>query len=330
MVKRTNYEASTLDDLMELVLQDLIAETTTVQATRGTFTEIIGASLTLDNPRARLSRSESKGKIFSALGELFWYLSGANDLDFIAYYLPKIYLPEAENGVVNSGYGNRLFRKIDGINQIENIIDKLKTSPTSRQAVIQIFDAQDLQYRSVPCTCTLQFILRNERLSLVVNMRSNDAYLGLPHDVFAFTMLQEIVARCLNVDLGIYKHFAGSLHLYEKNREQAKTYLSEGTQNQISMDSMPKGSPWASLERVKHLESQLREAEGVPQPHSDLDDYWKDICHILTIFKHLKHKDLSACAETRAKLKSRYYDTFINAKIAEIQDKNEEANETTQ
>ena len=59
-------------------------------------------------------------------------------------------------------------------------------------------------------------------------MRSNDAFKGLPHDVFCFTMLQEIFARTLGVHVGVYKHAVGSLHLYDKDRQKANQYLKEG------------------------------------------------------------------------------------------------------
>jgi thymidylate synthase len=48
----------------------------------------------------------------------------------------------------------------------------------------------------------MQFIVRREELHLFVCMRSNDAFMGLPHDVFAFTMLQELVARLIGCELG--------------------------------------------------------------------------------------------------------------------------------
>ena len=65
-----------------------------------------------------------------------------------------------------------------------------------------------------PCTCTLQFLARGVKLDLIVYMRSNDVIKGLPHDIFCFTMLQEIAARRLSLEPGIYKHCVGSLHLY--------------------------------------------------------------------------------------------------------------------
>jgi thymidylate synthase len=85
------------------------------------------------------------------------------------------------------------------------VIELLGNRPTSRRAVIQIFNAEDIAaiHREIPCTTTLQFFVRNERLDMVTTMRSNDAYLGLPHDVFCFTMLQEIIARSLGREIGI-------------------------------------------------------------------------------------------------------------------------------
>ena len=82
------------------------------------------------------------------------------------------------------------------------VIKTLSEKPTTRQAVVQILDAEDIseQHKNVPCTCTLQFFARGRRLHMVASMRSNDAYIGLPHDVFAFTMIQEIVARALRPD----------------------------------------------------------------------------------------------------------------------------------
>jgi thymidylate synthase len=94
---------------------------------------------------------------------------------------------------VHGGYGPRLFRHRAG-NQVQSAIEALKRGPSTRRAVVQIFDAEDVasRHKEVPCTCTLQFLVRRQRLHMLVSMRSNDAYKGLPHDVFCFTMLQEI------------------------------------------------------------------------------------------------------------------------------------------
>jgi thymidylate synthase len=53
-------------------------------------------------------------------------------------------------------------------------------------------------------------------------MRSNDAYLGLPYDMFQFTQLQLSLARALSVDAGWYRHTALSLHIYVDDIEAAE------------------------------------------------------------------------------------------------------------
>jgi thymidylate synthase len=193
---------ATLDDLMHTVFEGILKNGEEIRPTKGAAKEINGVLLELTNPRARLSRTETRGKPYSCLGELCWYLAKTNNLSFISYYLP-VYTKYADGDLIFGGYGPRLFNW-DGLDQIANIIAMLREKPHSRQAVVQLFDAEDIvgEHNDVPCTCTLQFMLRRDRLLMFVNMRSNDAYWGLPHDVFSFTMLQEIMARTLDVEVG--------------------------------------------------------------------------------------------------------------------------------
>ena len=142
--------------------------------------------------------------------------------------------------------GPRFFKQ-RGHDQVRNVIDLLRANPSSRRAVIQLFEADDIsrRYLEIPCTTTLQFMVRENRVHMITNMRSNDAYIGLPHDVFCFTMLQEIVARSLGYELGIYKHFVGSMHLYQFRPENAQRYFEEGVQRTIEMPPMPDGRSMA-------------------------------------------------------------------------------------
>ena len=146
--------------------------------------------------------------MFSCLGETLWYLARSNRLEFIEYYIP-LYSKFAEHdGTVHGAYGPRMFAMRGKIDQISILINLLSKHSSSRKAVLQIFNAEDIlkEYKDVPCTCTIQFLVRDGKLNAVGHMRSNDAFLGLPHDIFAFTFIQEIIARSLNLELGTYKH----------------------------------------------------------------------------------------------------------------------------
>lgn len=311
-------EAETLDDLMHDVLTELLKRPADVRTSRGDTSEIVGALLRLKNPRARLSSTETRGKPFSALGELLWYLTKSNDLAFIEYYIGK-YREESDDGrTVYGGYGPRLFA-MDGVfDQIKNVTSLLTEKPSSRRAVIQIFDAADIasSHKEIPCTCTLQFLLRQDRLDMFTSMRSNDAFFGLPHDVFAFTMIQEILARTLSVEPGIYNHAVGSLHLYDNKRGETQRYLEEGWQStRHAMPPMPPGDPWPAITEMLQAEAMIRKGESVNLDVSTLDPYWKDLICLLRVHTGFKQKNFDIICDSLQNICCRLYRDYIVEKL---------------
>jgi thymidylate synthase len=305
----------TLDDLLRRVFTKLLKSKNRINPTRGEATELTGVLLQITNPRARLSRTEMKGKLFSCLGELLWYLAKTKDLRFISYYVSR-YREESDDGrTVYGGYGPRLF-KMDGNNQVANVITLLKNNSDSRRAVIQLFDSADLaeQHKDIPCTCTLQFMVRQRRLNMLTNMRSNDAFFGLQHDVFAFTMFQEIIARTLGVELGTYKHAVGSLHLYEEHRARAKKYLSEGWQPMEFMPPMPVADPWSSIHKIIRAESVIRRGRRINSSDLNLDSYWADLVRLLQIYRHFKRGERKQIVQLKREMSVRIYDPYIEGK----------------
>jgi thymidylate synthase len=306
--------ARTLDDLLRKVFSTLLKSKNHIRATRGWTTESTAVLLELTNPRARLSRTETKGRLFSCLGELLWYLAKSKSVQFISYYLSR-YKEESDDGrTVYGGYGPRLF-KLRRTNQIENVLDLLRRKRHSRRAVIQLFDARDLatSHKDVPCTCTMQFMVRRRRLHLLTNMRSNDAFIGLPHDIFAFTMLQEIMARSLRLELGTYYHLVGSLHLYKRNRDSARRYLNEGWQSSnVAMPPMPVGNPWSSIDRVVSAEREIRCGHSSSVARVRLHPFWRDLIRLLHIFQHSKTGQWDQIKQLKSKMSIRLYDAYID------------------
>jgi thymidylate synthase len=319
-----SFEAQTIDDLMRQVLTELLKGPFDIKPTRSNdgenpTSEIIGASLVLKNPRARLSLSETRGKMFSVLGEFLWYLSKGNDLKFVEYYIPRYakFNKPNQKGMIDGGYGPRLFNLHGKCDQVKNVIDRLKENSFSRRAVIQIFDGEDLvKYPDVPCTCTLQFFVRNEKLHMVTYMRSNDAYRGFPHDVFAFTMLQEIIARSLAVDLGYYYHNVGSLHLYKNDKKDVEKYFKEGYQSinvKFAMPAMPQEDPWNQIEKFMKIEADIR--LNVGKSLDGLNSYWADLGRLLLIFSLYNRDDIKGIESLRNEMDSSNYHIAIDTKL---------------
>lgn len=268
-------DSRSIDDALRRAYEALRQEQEILTASRGDFREIRGVTVRLGKPNLRLSRTEMRGRPFSALAELVWYLSGSNRIEPIQAYISKYDENAEDDGTVHGAYGPRL-RNWRGRDQLRETINLLRVKPGSRRAAIQLFDSDDGkgEYKDIPCTTTLQLIQRSERLDLIVTMRSNDAWIGLPHDIFCFTMIQEIAARDLGVELGNYIHFAGSFHLYENHREATNAFLAEGFQDEIEMPRMPEGDPWPNIEEWIILEEKIRADPATRLRHSQ--SYWRD------------------------------------------------------
>lgn len=307
--------AATLDALCRKLLPRLLVGADETQSSRseelGVAHERRGVLLELKNPRARLSRTETRGRPFSSLGELLWYLSRDNRLEFIEYYIDD-YKKESEDGeTVHGGYGRRLFSH-SSHDQVRTLINNLRQKPDSRRAVLQIFEANDTarRHKEVPCTLAMQFALRRGKLDLMVTMRSQDVYLGLPHDIFCFTMLQEIVARSVDAEVGEYKQFVGSLHLYDAHRSAAEQFLSEGVQQTVPMPVMPLGDPWTAIGRLLEAEVDIRAGRTLSKAVRDLDAYWLDLVKLLQIFEATG--DAAKIRRLKASLSFKGYCSYVD------------------
>jgi thymidylate synthase len=279
-------EGESLDDILMCLYDHLPSNGLSNAGSRGETIELLGTSLRLRHPRTRLSRSENRGKSFSALGELLWYFSGGNDLSFVKEYVPAYEKEADDDGTIHGGYGPRLFAMRGSIDQLSSISELLKQRPSTRRAVVQLFNAEDIAspHKEVPCTTTMQFFIRNERLHMATTMRSNDAYKGLPHDIFCFTMIQEMLASELRTDLGEYYHFAGSMHVYAEDLDKLATYKEEGYHRLAEMPSMPQGGYRKEISAMLDCERRMRAGEYFDASTVLQDPYWADLTRLLQAF----------------------------------------------
>ena len=164
----------------------------------------------------RITNRERKWSEVYAEAEWQWYLSGDNSIDklgFIYGKIPEIWKRMAdEDGNFNSNYGWQWQRN----NQIDHVVNLLKYNPDTRQAAISIYDCKEYKdyTNDTPCTYAVQFTVLHGRLDMCVTMRSNDLWFGFCNDQYCFSRLQEMVSKRLNIEPGVYYHFAHNMHLY--------------------------------------------------------------------------------------------------------------------
>ena len=151
-----------------------------------------------------------------AESEWQWYLSGNRNISELGKLygkIPEIWKRMAdENGEVNSNYGYQWKRNA----QLDMVIQTLKHYKDTRKACISIYDGKEITdyAHDTPCTYAVQFTIVHGRLDMCVTMRSNDLWYGFCNDQYCFSMLQGLVAHELNVEPGVYYHFAHNMHLY--------------------------------------------------------------------------------------------------------------------
>lgn len=311
--------AATIDDLLNKAYTHVLHDGVHISPTNGPATELFGVLFQLTRPQSRISRSQNRERVFSALGELLWYLSGSDDPAHISYYVSYYKNPEVSHqGRVIGAYGPRLLN-FDEVNQLETAIATLRRNPESRNAVIQLFDHED-PTRHAPCTLALQFAVREGKLMMMTTMRSNDLFLGFPHDLFAFTMLQEIVARSLGVELGHYYHSVGSLHLYDEKIASAEQYLNEGWHDDVAMPAMPSQDPWDEIRLLLETEKAIRLSTGLD--FGDIafsqEPYWRDLGLLLYAYKLITEDRLASLSDILDKFSDNYFRPLIQERIDRI------------
>lgn len=151
------------------------------------------------------------------LVEAMWILAGCEDVETLARFNPRMREYSDDGKTFHAAYGKRILSQF-GIDQLRRVITQLNYYPDTRRAVISIWNpVQDLGSNSkdVPCNDMISFKLRNGRLRMMVFNRSNDMIWGAyGANAVQFSVIQEVVARALGVEVGEYTQVSDSFHVY--------------------------------------------------------------------------------------------------------------------
>jgi thymidylate synthase len=213
-----------VEDIREYFIRELQAERFITDKTGVKTIEMIGATFEADEPT-----------IFGDVNddyvqrELEWYKSMSLYVDDIPGITPAIWKQVADRGgKINSNYGWAIYHK-DNYLQYANVLNELQFSPNSRRAVM-IYTRPTMwnDYNrdgmsDFMCTNTVQYMIRDEQLIVIVQMRSNDVVFGYRND-YAW---QKYVAFHMTKDLKLTKQpkmiwHVGSLHVYERHFDKVK------------------------------------------------------------------------------------------------------------
>jgi thymidylate synthase len=192
----------------------------------------------------------------SIIHELLWFISGSTNNNDLRANKVNIWNAWAdEQGELGPIYG-KMLRDFNGVDQLQSVIDILKTDPDSRRMYVSYWDASLLPDPSIPphenatmgkqalppCHVSFQLYTREltpkeqhklgtnctRALSMKLIMRSNDVFLGNPFNIAQYSMLLHMICHVCGMYPDKFIWSGGDVHLYTNHVEQVNTQLTRG------------------------------------------------------------------------------------------------------
>ncbi len=187
----------------------------------------------------------TKQLAFNAMkSELLWFLEGSGSDERLKEILGKdrtIWTDNAEapywkpkakfSGDLGRVYGVqwRKWQKPDGttVDQIANLINKLKTDPNDRRLVVTAWNPGELDQMALPpCHMIFQFFVADGKLSLHMTQRSCDMFLGVPFNIASYALLLAMVAQVVGMKAHECVLTLNDAHIYHEHFDAVKEQLS--------------------------------------------------------------------------------------------------------
>lgn len=186
----------------------------------------------------------------SVVGELLWFLKGDTNIKWLKENGISIWDEWADkDGNLGPVYGKQwrnweaidkdFFLNSDNLDdpqyhhgmwykptttdQIQEVIEQIKTNPDSRRLIVSAWNVGDIPNMALaPCHTMFQFYVVNGKLSCQLYQRSCDAFLGMPFNIASYALLTHMIAQVCDLEVGDFVHTFGDLHLYSNAIEAAK------------------------------------------------------------------------------------------------------------
>ncbi|MEC7527465.1 MAG: thymidylate synthase [Bacteroidota bacterium] len=192
----------------------------------------------------------------SIIHELLWFIKGETNIQYLKDHKVRIWDEWAdENGDLGPVYGHQWRNwNSEGIDQIEVLIDQIKSNPNSRRMIVSAWNPSVLPDTSKsftenvkngkaalpPCHAFFQFYVSEGKLSCQLYQRSADTFLGVPFNIASYALFTMMIAQVTDLQPGDFVHTFGDVHLYNNHIDQAKEQLSRDTRPLPQMKINPK------------------------------------------------------------------------------------------
>lgn len=232
---------------------------------------LFGLNMNFDISQNFPAITTKKLAIGGVLGELLWFIEGSGNDNRLRelcpprqdgrtiwtdnaeapYWLPKAKYPGDLGRVYGVQWRNwRKFEELyelgddneklytglyrpstDSVDQLQNIIDTIKTNPTDRRMLLSAYNVGELDQMALPpCHMMAQFyVRRGEFLDCQMYQRSADMFLGIPFNIASYAALVYMIAHVTGLKPGRLKMVIGDAHIYNNHRDQVMLQLSRNS-----------------------------------------------------------------------------------------------------
>jgi thymidylate synthase len=214
------------------LLQDVLAQGAQKPDRTGTGVQsVFGRQLRFDLTQGFPLLTTKKMHLKSIIYELLWFLKGDTNVAYLNDHGVSIWDEWADaSGNLGPVYGKQWrawgTKTGETIDQIRDVLQRLKTDPNSRRLIVSAWNVGELSEMALPpCHAFFQFYVSDGRLSCQLYQRSCDVFLGLPFNIASYALLTHMVAAQCNLVPHEFVWTGGDVHLYSNHLEQARLQL---------------------------------------------------------------------------------------------------------
>lgn len=191
----------------------------------------------------------------SIIHELLWFISGSTNIkylvdndvriwndwpydlykkspDFQGETIEEFAAKIKESDEFAKKYGNlgpvygKQWRDFNGVDQLSNLIEQIKTNPNSRRLIISAWNPAEVDKMALPpCHSFMQFYVAEGKLSCQLYQRSADVFLGVPFNIASYALFTMMIAQVCGLEPGDYVHTLGDAHIYLNHLDQVNKQI---------------------------------------------------------------------------------------------------------
>lgn len=191
----------------------------------------------------------------SIIHELLWFISGSTNIkylvdndvriwndwpydlykkspDFQGETIEEFAAKIKESNEFAKKYGNlgpvygKQWRDFNGVDQLSNLIEQIKTNPNSRRLIISAWNPAEVDKMALPpCHSFMQFYVAEGKLSCQLYQRSADVFLGVPFNIASYALFTMMIAQVCGLEPGDFVHTLGDAHIYLNHLDQVNKQI---------------------------------------------------------------------------------------------------------